>query len=47
MRLKELLIKIDRLEKREDPQELELRMAKVTAEHNERLTAVTEKARKL
>ncbi len=34
MRLKELLIKIDRLEKREDPQDLQLRITKVTAEHN-------------
>lgn len=34
MRIKELLIKIDRLEKREDPQELEFRLTKITAEHN-------------
>lgn len=47
MRLKELLIKIDRLEKREDPQDLELRITKITAEHNERIQAQTEKIRKL
>lgn len=47
MRIKELLIKIDRLEKREDPQDLELRLTKITAEHNERILAQTEKVRKL
>lgn len=47
MRIKELLIKIDRLEKREDPQDLELRLTKITAEHNERILAQAEKTRKL
>jgi hypothetical protein len=37
MRIKELLIKIDRLEKREDPQDMELRVLKVTNEHHEKL----------
>lgn len=47
MRMKELLIKIDRLEKREDPMDLELRITKITAEHHERLQALNEKTRKL
>jgi hypothetical protein len=47
MRLKELLIKIDRLERREDPQEIELRMTKISAEHNERITSHSDKLKKL
>lgn len=47
MKIKELLIKIDRLEKREDPQDLELRFTKITAEHNEKLQSQGEKIKKL
>jgi hypothetical protein len=47
MKIKELLIKIDRLEKREDPQDLELRILKVTSEHTERLQSLNEKCKKL
>ena len=47
MKIKELLIKIDRLEKREDPQELEMRILKVTAEHQEKIQAFGEKIKKL
>ena len=47
MRIKELLIKIDRLEKREDPQDLELRISKTTAEHQEKLVIHTDKLKKL
>lgn len=47
MKIKELLIKIDRLEKREDPQELELRILKITADHEERLQVYNEKIKKL
>jgi len=47
MRIKELLIKIDRLEKREDPQDLELRLLKVTNEHHEKLEAAAAKIKRL
>jgi hypothetical protein len=42
-----MLIKIDKLEKREHPQELELRVLKVTAEHQGRIDAQQEKIKKL
>lgn len=47
MRIKELLVKIDRLEKREDPQTLELRILKITSEHEEKLQAHNDKIKKL
>ena len=37
VRFKEMIIKIDRLEKREDPVEVELRISKVTTEHHENI----------
>ena len=37
LKFKELLVKIDRLEKREDPQDLDLRISKITNEHKEKL----------
>ena len=46
-KFKELLIKIDKLEKREHPQDLELRIMKVTAEHGEKLNAHNDKLKKL
>ena len=42
-----MLIKIDRLEKREDPQDLELRISKITLEHKEKLSSHNEKIAKL
>jgi cytochrome c-type biogenesis protein CcmE len=47
LRIKELLVKIDRLEKREDPQDVELRVTKATTEHQEKLEKHHEKLRKL
>ena len=47
MRFKELLIKIDRLEKREDPQDLEMRMLKTTTEHQEKIQLFGDKIKKL
>lgn len=46
-KFKEMLIKIDKLEKREHPQDLELRIMKVTAEHGEKLNAHNDKLKKL
>lgn len=43
VRVKELLIKIDRLEKREDPQELDLRISKEIAKHEGLLVAQQDK----
>ena len=47
MRFKEMLIKIDRLEKREDPLEVELRISKITTEHHETIDIMREKIKKL
>lgn len=46
-KIKELLIKIDRLEKREDPADLELRISRVTNEHQEKLAMHIERIRKV
>lgn len=42
-----MLIKIDKLEKREHPQDLELRIMKITAEHGEKLNTHNDKLKKL
>ena len=42
-----MLIKIDKLEKREHPQELEIRILKVTTEHHQKINAQQEKIKKL
>lgn len=47
MRIKELLIKLDRLEKREDPIDVEMRINKITNEHQEKLAIHTDKIKKL
>lgn len=47
MRIKEALVKIDRLEKREDPQDVELRLSKTSAEHHEKIHGHHEKIKKL
>ena len=42
-----MLLKIDRLEKREDPVDLEARILKITSEHQEKINTMVTKIKKL